>query len=420
MGRFFDHDAEMGVVGSLLQRPEYIRRIPFLKVDDISDNDCKKVFRIFAEEGGLAELGGKIPHSKFIEMENSAPSPELIFGYAKQVKELSLKRCMSNMLEEIDNKTPGEIIDGVKELERGLPFTLTEHKPYTLPDLIEDIRNTPEGLKTGYRDLDKYITIPMGGIAIVAGRTSHGKTTFLLNICLNMIDIYPDKAFLFFSYEENSRQVALRILNTLSGKVITDTYSNYYQLENYLRGDNTSRPEIEAGKDRLREITENGKLWIIDEPYYIAELTKIIANLGDKYDVGAVFIDYIQKIKVREKYATRQLALQDISKRILEVSNKLSLPIILGCQFGREESNTKKKTVRLDNLREAGDIEQDANIVLGLWNPATKIDEKQKDKIDIRNIKLSVTILKSRDGIQNRDVDLIFDAPVLKIKNPIL
>ena len=97
--------------------------------------------------------------------------------------------------------------------------------------------------------------------------------------------------------------------------------------------------------------------------------------LKERGKIGAIFIDYIQKIKFKGKSSTRQLELQKISETILETAKFNSVPIILGAQFGR--GNTKQEVLRLDNLREAGDIENDAKLFLGIWNEAKEKSEHQ-------------------------------------------
>jgi len=284
--------------------------------------------------------------------------------------------------------------------------------PYTLQALQEDIGQTRPGLKTGYESLDKLVTIPQGAITIVAGRPSHGKTTLLLNILLNMVRTYTDKAFFFFSYEESRRQVGLKLINILSGELI-DERLNLIRLEDYLRGNRTGEQKIEEGKTEYKSLTKSGRLWVIDEPYFVDELTDTIAYLKERYDIGAVFIDYIQKVKIKGRYQTRQIELQRISERILETAKSLSLPILLGAQFGRDKEHADK--VRLDNLREAGDIEQDANLVLGLYNEAMQKAQDRDETLRDREIDLRLTILKNRNGAVNEDVILSFDRPILTI-----
>lgn len=285
---------------------------------------------------------------------------------------------------------------------------------YELKDLQNDILQTREGFKTGYTELDSFIRIPQEAITIIAGRPSHGKTTLLLNLCFNMIKEYRDKTFLYFSYEENKKQLALKFINIFSQTII-DEKQNLIQIERYLRGNNTTNIEIEKGKAQYQNLTETGRLILIDEPYFVDELDDTIAYLSERYDLGAVFIDYIQKIKIKGRYQTRQIEIQKVSERILEIAKSLRLPIILGAQLGRDTLHKDK--VRLDNLREAGDIEQDANLVLGLYNESMEKAQDEGKPLDSEEVDLKLTILKNRNGIVNEDVMLNFNRPLLTIKD---
>jgi len=285
---------------------------------------------------------------------------------------------------------------------------------YRLENLQEDIAQTRLGLKTGYASLDGLFLIPQEAITIIGARPSHGKTTLLMNLALNMTQAYQDWTFFFFSYEESRKQVGVKLLNILSGEVISRE-NNIAQLEAYLRGGNTGQARIEVGKKKFRELTENKRLWIIDEPFFVDELADTLARLREQYNIGAVFIDYIQKIKIKGRYQTRQIEIQKISERILETAKGLSIPIILGAQLGRDPQHSDK--VRLDNLREAGDIEQDANLVLGLFNPAMEKAQDSGEYITGDEVDLRVTVLKNRNGPVNEERTLLFNRPLLTIKD---
>jgi len=285
---------------------------------------------------------------------------------------------------------------------------------YTLDLLEEDIAQTRPGLKTGYESLDKVFLIPPEAITIIGARPSHGKTTLLMNLALNMTGLYPDKSFFFFSYEESRKQVGVKLLNILTGEIL-DRTQNVRALEDYLRAKGPARVAIEAGKAKFTELTESKRLWIIDEPFFVDELTDTLGQLKERYSIGAVFIDYIQKIKIKGRYSTRQVELQKISERILETAKGLSIPIILGAQLGRDPQHSDK--VRLDNLREAGDIEQDANLVLGLFNPAMEKSQDEGERTLGDEVELKVTVLKNRNGPVNEERTLIFNRPLLTIKD---
>jgi len=284
---------------------------------------------------------------------------------------------------------------------------------YTLKELEQDIQNTPEGLKTGYPSLDKFVAIQQGALTIVAGRPSHGKTTLLMNLLLNQAREYTDKSFFFFSYEESRRQIGLKLLNILSGTVIDET-RNLPQLENYLRGGNTNNRGVEQGRETYRKLTESGRLFVIDIPYFVDELVDALAFLRERYSIGAVFVDYIQKVKLKEKQQTRQLEIQKISERLLETAKSLQLPIVLGAQFNRQAGEEPK----LEHLREAGDIEQDANLVLGLYNESMQKAQDIGETLRERAVDLKVTILKNRNGAVNEQTTLRFDRPILTITDP--
>jgi len=280
--------------------------------------------------------------------------------------------------------------------------------------LEEDIAQTRPGLHTGYKTLDELFLIPPEAITIIGARPSHGKTTLLMNLVLNMARAYADRSFFFFSYEESRKQIGVKLLNILGGEIIDKT-RNVLAFEDYLREKRADRAKIEAGKAELRELTENKRLWIIDEPLYVDELADALAYYRERHNIGAVFIDYIQKIKIRGRYPSRQVELQKTSERILETAKGLSIPIILGAQLGRDPQHSDK--VRLDNLREAGDIEQDANLVLGLFNPAMETAQDEGKRSTEDEVELKVTVLKNRNGPVNEERALIFNRPLLTIKD---
>ena len=285
-------------------------------------------------------------------------------------------------------------------------------QPYTLEDLQNELKATREGLKTGYDALDEMVRIPTAAITLIAGRPSHGKTTLMLNLFINLIKQYPDLHFYFFSYEETRPQIAVKIINILSGWIFNEA-QNLLQLEGYLKSTDTSFGMVERGKKEYQELVESGRLRIIGYPYDVNELATQISYLKEREPIGAVFIDYIQKIKNRGKFGTRQLELAATSNVILETAKLYSIPIVMGAQLGRDKDSRDK--VKLDNLREAGDLENDANLVLGIHNKSMQKAQDEQTQLTTRHVDITVTPLKNRNGIVNRAVSLDFDRPLLKI-----
>lgn len=321
----------------------------------------------------------------------------------------------------------------IDELEQRLRKELIELPPvspkplfdsYTFNDFLEEIKLAPNGLSTGFSTLDNLITIKPGAISIIAGRPRHGKTTLMLNMLLKMIFKYPEKTFFFFSYEEAKKDILVKALTILSGELISDN-QNVKNIEYYLRGrlrNNTSyrRGNIDSALDTLNELFSSKRLKIIDDPLFVDDLSDALKYIKSQYDAGAVFIDYIQKIKIKGKYQSRQVELQKVSERILESAKENNLPIILGAQFNREA--LIKGRPRLENVRESGDIENDANTILGIYNDSVETDNKEKQGAN-EAVDFEVIILKNRNGRSNETVKLKFDRPILKIyedENPFL
>jgi DNA primase catalytic core len=361
-------------------------------------------------------------------IEQTGLRPELFGAYLESYRQRQaqerlklgyqgLSRDLLRLTEEGKLREAGELI-AERGRDLGAKTSARTLSPYRLGEFKAEIAQTPEGLQTGYPALDKLVAIPQAAITIVAGRPGHGKTTTLLNLLLNMSRVYQGKTFVLFSYEEQRRQIALKLLDILAGRVILsgevkDPGLNLRELENYLRAGKTDRPAVEWGKVELGKLLDSGRVLLVDEPYLVEDWADTLTALSSRCSIGAVFVDYIQKVKIAGKYPTRQVELQRVSERILETAKSLSLPVILGAQLGRDKDSKDK--VKLDNLRECGDIEQDANLVLGLFNPAAEKAYEDGERLKDPVVPLSVTVLKNRNGAVNDVIPLKFNRPLFTL-----
>jgi replicative DNA helicase len=286
-------------------------------------------------------------------------------------------------------------------------------EPHTHDDLVNKLLKVPEGVQTGYQCLDKYLTIRPGGITVIAGRPSHGKTTFMENILVNMLRKYRDRSFVFFSYEAPWQNIILSLYAMLSGEII-DENNNINQIARYVKFRNDDREKLNRAIDLYKTYTAEGRLYIIDNPYPVTRLVNVITTLKREHQIGAVFIDYIQKIGYDGKSApTRQVELQRISSTLLDASINLSIPVIVGAQVNRDAAEDKNSFSE-DKLREAGDIEQDADIIIGIWNEAKSKEPQTSDVVDFH-----VMVRKNRQGRPSFDGKLLFNLPTLTIRGEV-
>lgn len=324
----------------------------------------------------------------------------------------SLCQDLNKNLKEADfTQSELRIETGLNELKKARGIQLPA--PYLADDLLLDISKTGEGLSTGYQDLDNLCLIPQGAITLVSARPSIGKTTFMLNLFLNQIQLYPKQAFYFFSYEESKSRLGVKLIQNLADKVISPQF-NHSAYIHYFKTDREQKrfdEGIELGFQKYSELVNSGRLWLLDKRLNDADLVTIINLLGESRHIGAVFIDYVQKIPCSNPSGQDWLNIKNVSQSILDCAVSLDIPIILGCQLNRATESRSNKKPSLGDLRQSGDLEQDANLVLGLYR-----DEFYNPQTVDTGI-LEVGILKNRNGKTGSHVKLSFIPETLKITN---
>lgn len=279
-------------------------------------------------------------------------------------------------------------------------------EPYLLTDYLRDLRETPPSLETGFKGLDDLIRIPQGAITIIAGRPRHGKTTLMINLLLKMTSLYPDRRFYFYSYELPKNKLATMMIMALA-KIDFDTKGtpNFDRYEEYLKNP-TGIQGIDQAVSHYDELTSSGRLYIIDRPLNEADLKQIIIKTSDRKSTGAVFVDYLQKIPLADPRGAgqRYVEVKQASEALRQAAVSCNIPIIAGAQLGRsaipQHSSKPKDELRkprLENLRESGDIEQDASLVLAVYNE----DAERQDSGDRETAKsghIELYVLKNRLG----------------------
>ncbi|MBK5102354.1 MAG: hypothetical protein JJE15_15430 [Desulfobacteraceae bacterium] len=108
--------------------------------------------------------------------------------------------------------------------------------------------------------------------------------------------------------------------------------------------------------------------------------------------------------------------LEIISAKIQEIGLGLQIPILLGVRAEVERGD--KEYITLEHLRDTADIERDAHMVLGLFNPFMEKARDEEIEVTTPEIDLRVTILKNRDGPVDVARTLKFHRPTHTIREP--
>lgn len=117
----------------------------------------------------------------------------------------------------------------------------------------------------------------------------------------------------------------------------------------------------------------------------ISSGTKTISQIRNEcrhQELDCIVIDYLQLVKADVRYQSRASEVGAISKAIKALAMELNIPIIALSQLNRTSEMRDTKEPTMGELREAGDIEQDASIIILLWNLDSEDKTRKGLKVD--------------------------------------
>jgi replicative DNA helicase len=231
---------------------------------------------------------------------------------------------------------------------------------------------------------------------IIAARPSVGKTTFALN--LGFSAAWAGYKVRFHSVEMDKESISEMAISLVGG------------IENLrLRTGNLGDEDLErigTASGRLQD----ANLTIDDTPEITVQQirTRTQRQIMDG-GCDLVIIDYLQIIRGGGRFSNKREEVTEISRQLKSMGRALRIPMIVLCQLNRETEQTgAKKVIRpsIANLRESGAIEQDADVIGLLWDPAAK--ENAEEGTRPPSSVISLYVAKNRRGLTG-NVDLRFD-----------
>lgn len=399
---------------------------------------------------GDADLGGITVTQYLARLAAEATTVINAQDYGQTIYDLAIRRSLITVGEELVNVAYDSPVDSppreqIEEAERKL-FALAEKGRYeggfqsfstAMSTAIDMAARAYErdgglsGIATGLRDLDQR----MGGfqnsdLIIIAGRPAMGKTSLATNIAFNMAKAYkgekqPDGAIKtvngaivgFFSLEMSAEQLATRIIAEQAG--------------------------ISSYKIRQGKITENEFYRLSDVaadiekmPLYIdqtggisiAQLVARARRLKRQRGLDVLFIDYLQLLSGSAKKGDNRVQeVTEITTGLKALAKELNVPVIALSQLSRGVESRDDKRPQLQDLRESGSIEQDADVVMFVFReeyyvknrePKLGTEEhfKWQAEMDMIHGKAELIIGKQRHG-PTGTVQLQFDAEVTRFSD---
>ncbi|AXH16460.1 hypothetical protein CP985_13565 [Malaciobacter mytili LMG 24559] len=225
-----------------------------------------------------------------------------------------------------------------------------------LNDKSEDKKNKDifgrEIIKTGFYDLDRRLLMFKGEFVIIASRPMIGKSNFIAQLCNNQIRI--DLNIGVYNLEQSKE--------TFYAKILSQNTS--IPLNNIIKND-LDDIQIEILKSSFEDL--NNRFLIDTANYNIKGLiTKIKKDyIFNKFDV--VYIDYLQLIKSTTSLELRYLELNQISRELKILAKELNILIIATSELNRNLESRYDKRPLLNDLRDSGTLEDDADKVIFLY-----------------------------------------------------
>lgn len=242
-------------------------------------------------------------------------------------------------------------------------------------DLKEAISDdTVLGTPTGYQSLNRMTHgFKPGEFIVLAARTGAGKTTLALNLAYNAA--VRDRPVAYFSLEMPANDLVKRILSGESN-IPYDSLITGFGLN---RGD--TRLKLKQACDRFSTIK-----FYVDETSGI-QLNDLVAKVRTLYnkepDLGLIVVDHIGLVASGLKRPdSRQLEVQYISQTLKKLALEIKVPIIGVTQLNRDVEKRPGGIPVIADLRESGSIEQDADIVLLIYEPKDGDEKKSNNLFD--------------------------------------
>ena len=204
------------------------------------------------------------------------------------------------------------------------------------------------GINLGWQCLQNKIILENVDVMILGGRPAMGKTAWMVSAIKNMA-FDQNKKIAVFSLEMSNEQIMRRMLSNLTGinsEKIKLGYCNDYEIS-----------KIEKCKTNPK--WEN--IHFFDGSHSVLDITRELTQLKNTNGVDVYMVDYIQKI-IPTKNDTRYQEVTRISNDIKRLTMGLKIPCIALAQLSRDSSKQGKRP-SLPDLKESGDLEQDASIV---------------------------------------------------------
>jgi replicative DNA helicase len=252
-------------------------------------------------------------------------------------------------------------------------------------DVVKDHLDAKQGIicgtGIGYSFLNQVVLLEAVDVMIVGARPAMGKTAFGVNTLIKMA--FQGKKVAFFALEMTKKQMVRRILANISG---IDS--------NKIKYGNCNEEEMQRIY-AIQELDIWKDIFIFEGSHSINDIASEMNKLKREHQIDLFFVDYIQKIQPKSS-RSRYEVVSEISNGLKLICQNLLIPCVAFAQLSRDSSKMGKRP-SLPDLKESGEIEQDASIVAFLHRPEYYGETETYNGNDSANV-CELLIAKNREG----------------------
>jgi replicative DNA helicase len=333
-------------------------------------------------------LGGS--YSQFLaELMDVTPTAANADAYADALKHTSrlvrLRELGAAMHEADEEAEVRALVDRANLLlcDRTEVRRLTMSQAYADFAARKDGKTRPDYLTWGFQDLDELFHVGAGDFVVIGGYPSAGKTAFGLQLAFHQA---RKKRVGFFSYETAADKLFDRTVAAQTDTSYSAIMTNALKMDDF------------------RRIAEHAK-WLTEPTLELLETSGMtVSDIGAyamarHYDI--LYIDYLQKIPAAssQRYVSDYERVSQVSSALQQLGRRTGKTIVALSQLSRADKKGGSATPTMSSLRQSGQIEQDADVVMLLY---------KENPTDYRSRRV-LDFAKNKDGRAGYGILLNFD-----------
>lgn len=407
----YSQEAEQGVLGAMLIRPELIDILAAdLKPDDFFFAYNRVVFKAILQLQAeskpvdivtVAEVIGEMPNGDSplaycAELHKNTPSAANAKAYAAIVLERATDRSLVEAAEvirelaESDANTEDKIARAHAEI-MAINSTSSASETISAGDAVaahiaelerrEQLGGKIDGLETGIEALDQRLLGLKGGqLIVIAGRPAMGKTTLAMNIADHNA-VRCGHQVLVYSLEMTNAQLIDKSLASLGSIPL-----------NALRDGSAVNRYSQALSLTATRLKESGLTLYDRRSAPINRIRSSARRHKLRHGLKLLVVDHVGLVDVDDAKASPVQRVSEVTRQLKLLAMELDIPVIMLSQLNRLlEQRPNKRPVPSD-LRDSGSVEQDADTIIFVYR-----DEVYHDDTPDRGI-AEIILGKVRDG----------------------